>query len=337
LFAARVGLGIGEAALAPAALSMISDYFPRESRGRAISVYNGGISIGIGIALIVGGGLVEYVGRTPSIMLPIFGETRAWQAVFIAVGLPGLLVAALVLAVPEPLRRGRLVGEGVAATTMSIGQVLRYFAAHARSFISHFLGMSVVTILGYAYFAWLPTAFVRSWHWTIAEIGFAYGVILLVFAPIGVVIGGWYADSLYRRGHKDAHMRATFLGALFFVPLQTAAPLMPDPYLVLAVLALATVSGSSVSATGIAALMMVVPNQMRGQATAMFYLVLSILGLTLGPSAVALVTDHIFHDEAALRYSIGLVCGFGGIFGVTLLGYNLKHYRALVRSVEGLR
>lgn len=108
LFLARVGVGVGEAALNPAALSMISDYFPRRTRGRALTFYNMGVSLGVGVALIFGGQVIAWVAAAPPVELPGIGVLRAWQTVFILVGLPGLLIALLMLTVREPVRRDRL-------------------------------------------------------------------------------------------------------------------------------------------------------------------------------------------------------------------------------------
>ena len=99
LFLARVGVGVGEATLSPSSLSMISDYFPKEKRGKAIGFFNMGVSVGSGIALIVGGQIVAYVANSPPLVLPFFGEIFAWQALFLYVGLPGLIVAALMVTV----------------------------------------------------------------------------------------------------------------------------------------------------------------------------------------------------------------------------------------------
>jgi len=93
LFLARIGVGVGEAALSPAAYSMITDAFPRQKLGRAFSFYNMGIPIGSGIALLVGGLVVVAVsGAGKTFTLPLFGEVRAWQFVFIVTGAPGLLL-----------------------------------------------------------------------------------------------------------------------------------------------------------------------------------------------------------------------------------------------------
>lgn len=338
LFLARVGVGVGEATLNPAALSLISDYFPRERRGRAISFYNMGVSLGAGIANLVGAWAIGIATAMPAVMLPFVGELRPWQLVFLMVGLPGVVIAALMFTVREPARRDRLAiatADGRRTEEISFRDTLRFLRARAGMYTTHFLGMSVVTIIGYAYFFWVPTMFVRTWGWSIPEAGYAYGLVVLIAGPIGVNLGGWIADSLYQRGYKDGQMRTCLISAvLVLVPASVIGPLMPTPALAILGLIPSTMAAAVVTATGAAALMMVTPNQLRGQVTAMYYFVINALGLTLGPTAVALVTDYGFADPAALRYSIAVVSLGAGLLALGFLAANLRHYRAGVIEAE---
>lgn len=337
LFLARMGVGVGEAALAPSALSLISDYFPKEQRGRALSVYNAGVGMGAALAMLVGGGVIQYVSTQPPVTLPIVGQMYAWQTVFLVVGLPGLLMAALMMTVKEPIRRGKMTIQTAAGASeeIPVREVIRFMAKRWRTFGSHFVGMSVVTIIGYAYFSWLPTTFVRTWGWSIPQISFVYGSIMMVCVPLGVLLGGWVGDKLYQKGHKDGHMRSNLWGTwLFLVPFATLVPVMPTPEVAAVMLVGQCIGGAWVTATGAASLMMIIPNQMRAQITAAYYFVISILGLTLGPTAVALVTDFVFNDESKIRYSMFLTCGLAGVFALAILHYNLKHYRQGVEEGE---
>lgn len=338
LFLARVGVGIGEATLNPSALSLISDYFPRERRGRAISFYNMGVSIGVGIANIVGAWAISFAAASPALVLPVVGEMRPWQMVFLFVGLPGLAVAALMATVREPARKDKIRmarGSGQVSEDISIPETLRFIADRWKTYATHFLGMSVVTIIGYAYFFWIPTMFVRTWAWTIPQAGYAYGLVTLVFGPLGVNLGGWIADWLYNRGYKDGLMRTCLWSAtLVLVPASVVAPLLPVPNLVIALLVPVTIGGAMVTATGSAALMMITPNQLRGQITAVYYFVINALGLTLGPTAVALVTDYGFGSAGALRYSLAIVSAAASVMALGLLAANLRLYRAGVVEAE---
>jgi MFS family permease len=337
LFLARVGVGVGEAALNPAALSMISDYFPRERRGRALTFYNMGVSLGAGLALIFGGQIIAWVFAAPPVHVPFLGQLKAWQTVFLLVGLPGLAIALLMLTVREPVRRDRLAPEGPGGGSgkpLSLRAALDFLKVRRKTYLTHFLGMSVVTILGYSFFFWIPSMFVRTWGWTIPEISLAYGVITLVGGPIGVNLGGYIADRLYQRGYKDGLMRTCLFGsACLFVPASLLVPLMPTPTLALIMLVPSTIGGALVTATGAAALMMLAPNQLRAQTTALYYFTINVLGL-LGPTAVGMVTDFVFADEAALRWSLAIVSAVASTLGLAFLATNLRYYRAGVIEAE---
>src|ERR1700735_997165 len=121
LFVARIGVGVGEAALSPAAYSVITDSFPRSKLGSAFGVYNIGITIGAGIAFLVGGIVVAAVSHAgASYTLPLFGEVRAWQMVFIVTGAPGILLPLLLLTFREPARRGLLRKQSAAEPTAAL-------------------------------------------------------------------------------------------------------------------------------------------------------------------------------------------------------------------------
>lgn len=337
LFLARVGVGVGEAALNPSALSMISDYFPRESRGQAISVYNMGVSLGAGIAYIVGGWIIGIVKSSPPVELPVVGELFAWQTVFLVVGLPGLLIALLMITVREPPRKGRITitdASGRETQQISIAETLRFLGMRWRTYSTHMLGMSVVTIIGYGLFFWVPTLFIRTWNWEITEISYAYGFVNLICGPLGVTIAGTIADRRYKRGVKDSLMRTCLGFMLVFIPASAIAPLMPTGELAILVLIPSAIGGAAVTATGAAALMMYTPNQLRAQVTALYYFVINVLGLTLGPTAVALVTDYGFGDDLALRYSLAIVCASAGAFAIGFMVANLKYYRRAVVEME---
>ncbi len=337
LFLARVGVGVGEATLNPSALSLISDYFPRERRGRAISFYNMGVAVGAGIAMILGGWVIAIVMKAPPMVLPIFGELYAWQTVFLFVGLPGLIIALLMVTIREPARQGKITltdASGNTTEDVSIRETIRFLGSRWRTYGTHFLGLSVVTIIGYAFLFWIPTMFIRTWGWSISQISLAYGLVNLIVGPISVNLAGWYADSLYRRGYKDAHMRTCFYGALLFVPSSVLVPLMPSPELAIAMLIPASVGAASVTATGVAGLMMITPNQVRGQTTAMYYFVINVLGLSVGGAAVGIVTDYVFGDEMALRYTLSLISAVAGVAGLMFLRVHLRYYRVAVVEAE---
>jgi MFS family permease len=119
LFAFRMGVGVGEACTGPASFSLLGDLIPPERMARVLAVMNFGFIAGNGLALIILGTLIQLLSSSPTVDLPLLGELRMWQAAFVLVGLPGLLVALLMLTVPEPARR-------VGGAQPSISEVLSF-------------------------------------------------------------------------------------------------------------------------------------------------------------------------------------------------------------------
>jgi MFS family permease len=318
LFVARVGVGVGEAALSPSALSLISDYFPANQRGRAIALYTTGISLGSGLAMIIGGQLVAMVGGAERSAWPLFGMLYGWQKIFVLVGLPGLLMAAMMVTVRA--------GGGAIA----LGEVLRFLGSRWRLYGSHFLGLSVVATLMYGFLAWVPQLFIRTWGWSIRSIGLAYGIVTLLSGALSVLLVSVLARYFTQRGRTDVYMRVALWSAAMSVFGAVCVPLAPSAEL--AVLALVPMSVGTVAATGAAltALMVVTPNEMRAQASAAYYFVVNLLGLTLGPTGIALFTDYVFRSDLMLRYSILAVSVLAGVAAAVFLIYNLGQYRKAI-------
>ena len=327
LFLGRVGVGVGEAALSPSALSMLSDYFPKRTRGRAVAVYNTGITLGTGLAMIVGGQLVEMISNAPPVLLPVVGELYAWQTMFIIVGLPGLLMAALMITVREPKRRERLPTAEGESPHLALKTVLGFLGSRYRMYGSHFLGMSTVAILAYGLFAWIPTMFIRTWGWSIGDVGLAYGTVTLLAGPLAAVLASVLGERLSARGYEDAQMRAALISIFIGIVGAIGAALSPSPWMAVVMLLPASVGTTAATASGLSALMTVTPNQMRAQASACYYLVVNLLGLTLGPTGIALFTDYVFKDTNALHYSVASVSALAGLFAAVFLTFNLRHYR----------
>ena len=328
LFLARVG--VGEGALSPSALSMISDYFPKHTRVRAIAVYNMGISLGTGLALIVGGQIVQHVMQAPPVSLPVVGELFAWQTVFIIVGLPGLLMAVLMMTIKEPRRLEQMHTAAGASRQISARETLGFLGARWKMYASHFLGMSTVAILAYGLSAWIPSMFIRTFQWKVSDIGLAYGCIVLAAGPLAAVGASWLSERLTARGYSDAPMRAALIFVMVGVVGAVGAGLSTTPTLALVFLLPASIGTTAATACGLTALVSATPNQMRAQASAVYYLVVNIFGLTVGPTGIALFTDHVFANPLALPSSIAAVSTLAGIFAFAFLTYNLAQYRAVV-------
>ncbi len=307
LFLARVGVGVGEAALSPAAYSMIADYFPREKLGRAVGVYQAGAFFGAGLSFLVGGLVIQAVAKAGDISFPVIGEVKAWQMVFFVVGLPGLLVSLLMLTVREPARRGPLAGPLAGRAGIPLGAVIRYAAQRWRVFGLHFLGFALLAVPMTTIVTWAFPFLTRVLGFTPPQAALRLGLILVVLSPLGVYAGGWVADVLQRRGFRDGTLRVALGAAAALWPLSAVATTATTPGLALALLCPFVFCASLSMAVAPAALQVVAPNQMRAQISATWMLVLNIVTGVIGPFAVGLISDSVFGDPLAVGKSMALV------------------------------
>ncbi len=165
LFAGRVGVGVGEAALSPAAFSLLSDYFPPKRLARAISVYSTGVYFGGGLALMIGGSVIRAVSSAPSLQLPMVGEIYAWQYTFFVVGAIGLPILLLMFTIREPKRRGLKVvsADTKASERPSAWPALKAFLRlNTRTVCCHITAFSLYGIAIGCYQFWSPSFMMRS-------------------------------------------------------------------------------------------------------------------------------------------------------------------------------
>jgi MFS family permease len=325
----RVGVGVGEAALSPAAYSLIADSFPPNRRATAMAVYGMGVYLGSGIAFLLGGLVIQFASAQGDVHLPVLGEVRPWQLIFLILGAAGVLFTLLMLAVREPARRG--VGAGVAVPLADVG---RYIRSNRRTVLCHNLGFAGLAFAGYGSAAWIPTFYIRTYGWDAGQVGIIYGSIVAVFGCLGIVFGGRLADWLAKHGRSDANMRVGLYAAIGALPFVLAFPLMDTAFWSCVLMAPTVFFLSMPFGVAPAAIQEIMPNSMRGQASALYLFVITLIGLGLGPTAVALVTDFVFADDNALRYSLLIVTGIAVSASVLLLWRGLHPYRESLQRLQ---
>ncbi len=330
-FLARVGVGVGQAALSPAAYSMIADYFPRDKLGRALGVYQSGAFFGVGLALIFGGLAIRFAATADDVSLPLIGVVAPWQLTFIAVGLPGVLVAAMMFFVKEPVRQDIAPAQ---ADEVSLGQAVGFAWSRKRIFLAHYTGFALLALPMTTLATWVPAYFMRVVGMSPPETGLQLGLIVLICSPIGVISGGWLADTIYKQGRQDAPLRVAILSAAFMVPFSLLATTFSDASLAL-LLAAPFAFGASIS-MGLAptALQLVTPNRMRAQISAAWMLFLNIITAGLGPTAVGFINDAVFGDPLSVGMSIAMVNTVSVALGGLILFVTLKPFRLAVQQQE---
>ncbi len=332
LFLARVGVGVGEAALQPSAYSMLSDYFPPKKLGRAIGTYSVGLFVGGGLALVLGGAVIGALSGAESTELPILGEVRNWQLAFIVVGAPGVLLALLfMLTVEEPARRGI----STSSSSDTDSDELRRFLRDNRTtvfFIISAFSLGGIAVVGYL--AWVPEFLRRSFGWGMAQIGLVFGSLMAVVGTTGTLFGGWFVDRLAQRGYRDAPVRASIIAFGFLVPAAIVAPMMPTVETSLVVLGVFLFFVGMQQGYSPVALQLITPNQLRAQVIAVYFFIAQIVALGLGPTFIAIVTDYVFGNDMALAWSLTFVGGVAGSLGLICLVLARNPY---MRSEERAR
>jgi MFS family permease len=326
LFVGRVGVGVGEAALGPAATSMIADLFPPERRGFAVAVFVTGSAIGAGFATVIAAVVFDALEGYGRIELPLVGVVQPWQVVFFVVGLPGLLVAGLALLMREP-RRGDHQAGGV-----PIAEVWQHIRGQAGLLVPLIIGFSLLAVKSYGIASWIPTFLIRTHGWTVGEAGIYFGLTLTITAVCGALMGGRLADWLGKRGMADAKIVIAIVGNLLTLVPIVIFPLVSDGVTAMVFIGTYYVTAAATTPMGVAIMQEITPPRMRGQLSAVFGFFGVLVGMGLGPLSIALITDYVFENPADLRYSLAIV----PVFTVTGALILLMRARAKLKLLPEL-
>jgi MFS family permease len=319
LFFARMGVGVGQACLAPCAYSLIADYFPKERRSLPLNIFAAAIMLGAGVANICGGLVSQYALTAGAMDIFLLGHVKPWQLSFILVGMPGILVVLAMATVKEPVRRERRGEANVAA-------MFRYLFRHLKTFTSLIGGTTFGAMTNGAILMWVPAWFSRRYEWSNAQIGPYLGITIIVFGTIGSILSGSLAGKFIGAGKKAVYIKLMIAAeALVIIPL-ILAHVIDNPYWVLACVGGVIFFGGASSALGPASLQSIAPNEMRGQIVAICFLVLNLLAMTVGPAAVGWLTTHFFADPKAVRSSAVIVGIVASVLGVISLRLGLRAY-----------
>jgi MFS family permease len=319
LFLTRMGVGIGEACLVPCAYSLIADYFPKEKRALPLNVFSGAIMFGALVSPVIGGVVSEYALRGGTREIFLLGNVTPWQLSFVLVGLPGILFVLAMKTVQEPTRKEKGGEANVKAT-------FRYVFRHWVTYGSIISGTTFGAMTNGAILQWLVPWFSRRYAWNNARIGFYSGITSFVFGIVGLSLAGVLADRFIGAGKKAVYIKLMMAAeALVLIPI-ILAHAVDNPYWVLGCVGGVIFFGGFSAGLGPASLQVISPNEMRGQVTAFCFLILNLVAMTIGPSAVGWLTTYLFADDKMVRSSAVIVGFVASVLGLITLAPGLRTY-----------
>ncbi|WP_091737609.1 MFS transporter [Phenylobacterium immobile] len=329
LGAARMGVGLGEAALVPAGVSIINDLVPRDKIGRAVSMFTAGGILGGGLATLLGGLLMAVLTASGAITLPFLGSVEPWQQAFMIISIPGVILGlVIVFTMREPVRR-------IAAhqkQALSIGEAGAYIVGRKRAVMCTILGFAMLSALS-GVGTWTPTFFMRTYGLSPAQVGASIGLFSLFGGTLGAIFGGSLTDYLRKRGREDANILVAMVAVLVMLPMNVYGFITDSAGVALALAALRTLVLSMAFGVAHPCVSLAAPAAMRSQAVAIYLLCANGIGIGFVPLLVPLLTDFVFHDPMALRYSLLVVSVIATPIIIILL---LLARRPFVAHVNGM-
>jgi len=310
LLAARIGVGVGEAGGSPPAHSMISDIFPGQQRGTALSIYSTGIYIGILCGFFLGGWINDAFG---------------WRMAFLVVGLPGILIAILMrFSIREPKRES---GVDEAPSTKT---TIRYLM-HNKAFVYITAAASLQTFMGYAILNWFPSLLMRTHDLSVGETGLWMAMVVGIPGLCGSILGGLMAD-IFGKGDTRWYVWVPAISCVIGMPLQLYSYWAETPYLALIIYAVPSLMFAMYLGPIIAACHNLVSPRMRALTSAVLFFVINLIGLGLGPLFVGITSDLLAPAFGAqsLRWSLTGFTMVVPIIAVMLYIIAAQHYKDAV-------
>ncbi|MGV3480151.1 MAG: MFS transporter [Sphingobium sp.] len=308
LFLARIGVGFGEAALVPAAMSLLAAYFPRHQLGRAVSLFTTGASLGKSMALVGGGALLAALVATGGLHMPGLGLLAPWQGTFVLMALPGIALAALLLTVREPQRAE------TTAVRPGMAEAFAYLRRHRAAYVLHMAAAASVVLVVQSFSAWTPSYYVRFFALTPSQAGLAVGSVILIGAPLGHLCGGILTDIFQARRFASPAapvMIASLIGGMLVLLTFVSTTDFTTSLVLLGLLNFFMTLGAPASLAGV---QMLTPDRLRGVVTAIFLACTTLIGIGCGPPLVGLTADLLggpLHLATALVIILSVIAIIG--------------------------
>ena len=328
LFVARMGVGIGEATLMPAAYALLSDTFPRRRLATALGIFSFGATFGIAMSLGLGGYLLAMFSRSSGIQTAL-GHLDPWQAAFVISGVPPLVFGVLALTLPESDWKKRMPAHPSARPPL-----LTVLRRRSGIMTAQFAGFSMNALMGYTLMAWAPAFMGRSYGWKSSEIGPALALALGISGAIATLGSGYLADRLWSRGVKGSHYLVAASALTLSAPFGIVAFLSPSPWIFLLGIFVVYFAAAVSLNMGATSLQLLTPPALRGRLSGLYLFCTNMIGAGLGPLIVAMMTQHLFHDRAKVGIAMAIVTPASALAGAVILGLARRRYAELIATAD---
>ena len=330
LFGARIGVAVGEAVMAPISVSLVSDSFPENKQGKPMGIITAGVYIGIGITLLGGGFLIDYLTSIGGITLPLIGYLKPWQATFMIVGIPGLVLAIAAFYLKEPRRVEEQVDSNHLVDKKN---VFLHLKEHRKTLIPMFGGLIFMALIFYSFSFWAPTMMIRTFDISLTEVGFILGMITIISSITGTIIAGSAVDYLRSRNYSDAPVRAAMIAVILALPPIILLSFVQTELGAWICIAMYLLFISSFAPLGLLAISGVSTGNVKGQTAAIHAFLMMAFGLSLGPQLTAFFTDFVFVDPNLLINSVSLTGLIVLPISALLFKLSLSRYRESSESL----
>ena len=330
LFGARIGVAVGEAVMAPTSVSLVSDSFPENKQGKPMGIITAGVYIGIGITLLGGGFLIDYLTSIGGITLPLIGYLKPWQATFMIVGIPGLVLAIAAFYLKEPQR----LEEQIDAQLKDRKNVFLHLKEHRKTLIPMFGGLIFMALIFYSFSFWAPTMMIRTFDISLTEVGFILGMITIISSITGTIAAGSAVDYLRNKNYSDAPVRAAMIAVILALPPVISLSFVQNELGAWICIALYLLFISSFAPLGLLAISGVSTGNVKGQTAAIHAFLMMAFGLSLGPQLTAFFTDFVFVDPNLLINSVSLTGLIVLPISALLFKLSLSRYRESSESLS---
>lgn len=297
LFIARCGVGAGEAAMNPAAVSIIGDRFPRDRVIGALSIYSIGVTAGGGLAIILGGQLIEFLSSLSSISLPGFENISVWRAVLIILGVPGLFLAAILLLTikdPERYFLRRTTDVTVNSRDVDENGFLALIWNRRRAYLPLISGLIAFGFYNYSVLGWYPAMFNRTYNVSPGQISIWYGLSYLGVGVAGALATAPLTRRLAQRNPYNSPMQILYYASIVSLAPAVAGPLMPTFYLSVACFLLSMFMSAISTSISFSAFLLITPPNYRGIVIAAYVMAMNLTAASLSGVFIGLLSDNIY-------------------------------------------